>query len=150
MRLLSTAAISLLLAGCVATGQEPSQTPRDTIHMTTSGASLNDHRRRAGLAPLRRSAKADRAARRHAADMNRKGFFAHRGSDGTTHTHRLRAAGCRGGAENIAAGPYTGTSVVTAWMNSRGHRRNILLPAAKSYGLANVGDKWVMVLSAGC
>ena len=111
---------------------------------------INSLRRSVGLRPIQRSPRADAAARRHAADMARHGFFSHRGSDGSTHSVRLRSAGCRGGAENIASGPYTRRSVLKAWVNSPGHRRNIMLPAVRSFGMAQVGNKWVMVLSAGC
>lgn len=115
-----------------------------------SGASINSYRAEAGRASVNRLPKLDAVARRHAADMAARGQMTHRGSDGSTHTQRLRRAGCPGGAENIAAGPYTEATVMAAWMSNPGHRRNILLPAVESYGLANVGGYWSLVLARSC
>ncbi|WOI56269.1 CAP domain-containing protein [Palleronia sp. LCG004] len=143
----------LALAGCVVA---PAHVQLDRAKVVTRGAipkgglDVNAYRRQAGLSPIARSSRLDAAARRHASDMARRGFFAHHGSDGSTHTLRIRAQGCGGGAENIAEGPYDARSVMSAWMGSAGHRRNILLPAVTHYGLANVGDKWVMTLSRDC
>ncbi len=58
-------------------------------------------------------------------------------SDGKTVRHRVRAAGYRGAralAENIAKGPFTPDEVVRRWLNSPGHRRNILRRGAVETG----------------
>ncbi len=126
--------------GDVATGQA----------IPPGGRGINEYRRDAGIAPVARSSRLDAAARVHANDMAQRRFFGHRGSDGSTHTRRIRAQGCGGGAENLAEGPYDARSVMSAWMGSLGHRANILRPAVTHYGLANAGNKWVLTLSRNC
>ena len=83
--------------------------------------------------------------------MHSGDFFAHRGSDGSDFVRRARAAGytCVA-AENIAWGQPDEASVVTAWMNSAGHRRNILLADVTEYGIGHVGNKWVLLMGRGC
>lgn len=111
---------------------------------------VNARRAAAGIASVTRSARADRAAARHARDMAANGFFAHRGSDGSSHSDRLRAVGCGPGAENLAWGQSSAEAAMDAWMVSAGHRQNILNPDLRAYGLANQGDVWVMVLATRC
>ncbi|WP_420010693.1 CAP domain-containing protein [Tateyamaria sp.] len=51
----------------------------------------------------------------------------------------------------MAFGQQSLPAVMTAWMNSSGHRKNILSRKAKSVGVARAtGDRWVMVLGASC
>lgn len=114
---------------------------------------VNAERAAQSRAPLVYDATLEAAARTHAEDMARNGFFAHTGSDGADIGHRLNAVGYRYcfGAENIAAGQPTLTEVMAAWMGSRGHRRNILHPRAQAVGMARaLGNIWVMVLAAPC
>lgn len=68
------------------------------------------------------------AALRHTEDMVRRRFFAHQSPDGTQVWDRALAAGYgyRKVAENIAAGQRTPADVVRAWLDSPGHRANIL------------------------
>lgn len=67
-------------------------------------------------------------ARAHSEDMLERGFFAHENPDGETPSDRMTAAGIHWSraAENIAAGYKTPEAVVEGWMNSPGHRANIL------------------------
>jgi uncharacterized protein YkwD len=60
--------------------------------------------------------------------MAQNDFFSHTGSDGSSFTDRLIRAGYTfsAAAENIAAGTTTPERTVDGWMNSEGHRRNIL------------------------
>jgi uncharacterized protein YkwD len=55
-------------------------------------------------------------------------FFSHTSSDGRSPWDRIRATGYSysSAAENIAAGYSTAASAVSGWMNSSGHRANIL------------------------
>ena len=68
------------------------------------------------------------AARAHSADMASRSYFAHNSLDGRTVGDRVGSAGYSGGyiGENIAAGYATPEQVVDGWMNSAGHRANIL------------------------
>ena len=76
-------------------------------------------------------------ARAHSADMATKGYFDHTSPDGRSPFDRMRAAGYRGNlmGENIAAGQRTAAAVMTAWMNSPGHRANILNCGYKVIGI---------------
>ena len=118
---------------------------------TGIGAQLNAFRAEAGRAPLAESPAAVRAAAAHAADMARRGFFAHDGSDGSSVGDRLAREGCRwtGVAENIAKGQKTAAEVVAGWAASPGHRRNMQGPY-DWFGAARAGDIWVLVLARGC
>ena len=68
------------------------------------------------------------AAQGHSDDMAANDYFSHTSLDGATFTDRADAAGFTGfaGAENIAAGQRTPQDVMAAWMQSDGHRANIL------------------------
>jgi uncharacterized protein YkwD len=88
----------------------------------------NAERARHGLRPLTVDARLARAAQAHSVDMVRRAFFAHENPDGKQVWDRAVAAGYpyRKVAENIAAGQRTAREVVLGWMNSPGHRANIL------------------------
>jgi stress response protein SCP2 len=91
-------------------------------------AATNAERRRHGLPALAVDARLGAAAQLHTADMLRRGFFDHRSPDGDQVWDRARSVGYpyRKVAENIAAGQCTAAEVVAGWMDSPGHRRNIL------------------------
>lgn len=97
----------------------------------------NAHRQQAGLAPLRLNAKLNAAAQSHSVDMALNDFFSHTGSDSSTAFNRINGAGYNYNiaAENIAAGYASANSVVQAWMNSPGHRANILYPELQEIGI---------------
>ncbi|HEY9038659.1 MAG TPA: CAP domain-containing protein [Roseovarius sp.] len=113
----------------------------------------NTLRANAGLEPLRVSGALTRAAAGHARDMAQNGFFSHTGSNGSGIGDRARAAGygfCFI-AENIAQGQSSVDQVLSGWMASTGHRRNILSEGAREFALVREGDIWVMVLGRpGC
>ncbi|OWY98758.1 SCP-like extracellular protein [Phytophthora megakarya] len=91
-------------------------------------ASVNDQRATQGLRPLCINNKLMAAAQRHSDDMAAKNFMSHTGSDGSTMTSRITATGYNWNriAENVAAGQVNVAAVMTSWMNSPGHRANIL------------------------
>jgi uncharacterized protein YkwD len=90
-------------------------------------ALANDARAAAGCGPLRVDARITAAAQAHSDDMAVNGYFSHDSLDGRSFADRLRAAGYPSpGGENIAQGQRTAQSVHQAWMNSSGHRANIL------------------------
>jgi uncharacterized protein YkwD len=96
----------------------------------------NTQRAKHGCAPLRLDSRLRTAARRHSADMRLKHYFEHNSPDGTTPWDRIKAAGySQPGAENIAAGYATAQAVVQGWMNSPGHRANIVNCSLKAVGI---------------
>ncbi len=85
--------------------------------------------------------------------MSTKGYFSHRSANGDTLGERVRAQAYRYCmvAENIAKGQPNERSAIESWMQSPGHRRNILDSGVTEYGMAGVGDVWVLVLARpGC
>ena len=108
---------------------------------------LNGERADAGLPPLKLNAKLSAAARAHAADLVTGQYFSHTGRDGSTIRTRLDAAGYlprTGGwaiGENLAWGTgalATPGSIMRAWMNSPGHKENILNPEYREIGIGIV------------
>lgn len=89
---------------------------------------VNAERSAAGCGPLEMSVPLTSAAQGHSQDMALNDFFSHTSSDGRSPWDRIRETGYRFSlaAENIAAGYMSADSAVAAWMNSDGHRANIL------------------------
>jgi uncharacterized protein YkwD len=99
----------------------------------------NAERAKGGCQALKHDARLHKAAFGHSSDMAAKNYFDHTSQDGRSFLDRIRAAGFTGGsgwAENIAMGQRTPASVVSAWMNSPGHRTNIM---NCDYNLIGVG-----------
>jgi uncharacterized protein YkwD len=87
----------------------------------------NDARRQAGCPALAHNDKLRLAAHLHSKDMSDNDYFSHTGLDGSSPWERIARQGYSGGAaENIAWGYRTPEAVVEGWMNSSGHRANIL------------------------
>ncbi|MGW8633647.1 CAP domain-containing protein [Streptomyces sp. NPDC055793] len=102
----------------------------DGLDRTTAEvvALTNRERAGAGLRPLAVDAALTRAAQAHSADMVARDFYAHTDPDGGKPWDRAAAAGAarRTVGENIACGQRSAADVVEGWMNSPGHRANIL------------------------
>ncbi|KAL3665508.1 hypothetical protein V7S43_009543 [Phytophthora oleae] len=89
---------------------------------------VNQERVTRGLPALCTNKKLQDAAQRHSDDQAENNYMDHTGTDGTSITDRVSEAGYDWGsvAENIAAGQPDVDSVMKTWMNSPGHRANIL------------------------
>jgi secreted trypsin-like serine protease len=90
---------------------------------------VNVERAEEGCNPVTMHPQLNQAALAHSEDMALNDFFSHTGSDGSSVTDRMEAAGYVNwltAGENIAAGQTTPEEVMTSWMNSPGHRANIL------------------------
>lgn len=117
-------------------------------------AEVNAQRADVGLPPLHGNARLTRAAQRHACDNAARGTFSHIGSDGSDLTDRLHAAGYRFGAaaENTGRGFGSAERAVEWWMNSRGHRANILKRGVSDIGVGIAMEDgrphWVLNLGA--
>lgn len=99
-------------------------------------ALTNQQRQRGGCEALTVDATLTSVAQAHSEDMARRDFFDHVNPDGASPFDRMTAARYRYrmAAENIAAGQLTPAQVVDGWMNSAGHRANIL-----NCGLTEIG-----------
>ncbi|NEK86150.1 CAP domain-containing protein [Blastococcus saxobsidens] len=89
-------------------------------------ALTNAARAEAGCGPLVADAGLAAVARAHSADMRDRGFFAHDNPSGQNPFQRAGLAGVAALAENIARGQQDAADVMDSWMNSPGHRANIL------------------------
>ncbi|WP_369387077.1 CAP domain-containing protein [Streptomyces sp. CG1] len=101
-------------------------------------ALTNAERGRAGLPPLTTDSLLTVAAQAHCADMVARDFYDHTSPDGSQPWDRAAAAGSRLRTigENIACGQRSPAEVVDGWMNSPGHRANIL---KREFGHIGVG-----------
>lgn len=90
-----------------------------------------------GLAPLTHNPLLGSAAQLHSQDQADMRTLTHTGSDGSNPGERITRAGYswRTWAENAAAGYRTAHDLVAAWMNSPGHRANLLNPSVTEIGL---------------
>jgi uncharacterized protein YkwD len=95
------------------------------------------------------------AAQGHACDNAARRVMSHQGGDGSDLRGRLRRVdyGFAAANENVAMGYRTAESVVRGWMDSSGHRRNILARSSRDIGLgvalAPDGQlHWVLVSGA--
>jgi uncharacterized protein YkwD len=89
-------------------------------------ALVNDQRAAAGCGAVTADDKLAAVARAHSEDMRDRGFFSHVNPDGLDPFQRAERAGITARAENIARGQQDAAAVMDAWMNSAGHRANIL------------------------
>lgn len=98
------------------------RTAREVIALT------NTERGAHGLPPLSPDTPLTAAAQGHSADMVARDFYAHTSPEGRQPWDRAAAAGShrRTIGENIACGQRSPAEVVLGWMNSPGHRANIL------------------------
>ncbi|MGH3715186.1 MAG: CAP domain-containing protein [Micromonosporaceae bacterium] len=104
---------------------------------------VNAERKKAGCGAVRYEVKLRTASRGHSADMAAHEELSHTGSDGSSPWDRAGRAGYdQAMSENIAMGYRTAEDVMEGWMNSQGHRDNILNCDAKAVGvgLARTGS----------
>lgn len=147
------AVLSLTAGACVAPAPVPDPGAVPATWQAEMLASINAHRSNAGVAPLSRCGSLDRAASAHSADQAAHGHMSHTGSDGSNAPGRMEAAGYNGWrawGENVAAGQGAVASVMSAWMNSTGHRANILNGSYEHVGMglahsANGTPYWTQV-----
>lgn len=90
----------------------------------------NEHRRANGLKPLTHDPELSRVAQQKSVDMHQNNYFSHTSPTYGSPFDMMRDFGIeyKTAGENIAQGQRTPEAVVEAWMNSAGHRANILNP----------------------
>ena len=110
---------------------------------------VNDIRRQNGLNPLTANWELSRVARYKSQDMRERGYFSHTSPTYGTPFQMIKAFGLtyRSAGENIARGYSTPQAVVNGWMNSSGHRANILNASYTQIGVGYVaqGHYWTQL-----
>ncbi len=97
----------------------------------------NEFRQQNGIAPLTMNEELASTAQKHSQAMAEGDFFSHMGLNGSTPWERAEDEGYTANAmaENIAAGQATPEQVVQGWINSPGHRQNMLNPDYTELGV---------------
>ena len=120
----------------------PAQASPTTSAVTAQSilVAMNAERQARGLGPLRLDSRLSAAASDRARDMFDKHYFDHVAPDGTQlfvwvkrHSYRYSIVG-----ENLAEGYRTASGIVDGWMDSPGHRANILGRSFQDVGLSIV------------
>jgi uncharacterized protein YkwD len=146
-QLLRRLAVTALLAPAAAGAMTMIATPAEAAPAKASEQALqtevnrltNVERTKRGCGALKVNAQLTTAARGHSTWMATTGTFSHTGSAGSSFVARAKATGYgQPSAENIAWGFPSAASVVDGWMNSPGHRANILNCKSKSVGVGVV------------
>jgi uncharacterized protein YkwD len=118
-------------------------------------ALVNKERAAGGCSPVTANDRLTRAADDYSDVMASSGVMSHTGPDGSTMTTRVEAAGYQWSTlgENIARGQADAASVMKSWMNSPGHRANILNCSFKELGVGvhfgDGGPWWTQNFGAG-
>ena len=110
---------------------------------------VNEERQRAGAAPLSLDSRLMRAAQLHSEYQASIGTMTHEGNGGMG--ARVTAQGYRWSAvaENVARGQASVQQVMNDWMNSPGHRRNLLNPRYTQMGWGRAGaNYWTQVFAS--
>ncbi len=100
---------------------------------------VNQERAAQGIAPVELDLEAERAAKAHAEDMQARDYLGH-GTLGTSWGPSTRVTMTGGSGfseigENVAVFQQSATEVMNSWMNSAGHRANILNPRFTHLGV---------------
>ncbi len=139
------------MAGLTAVALSPGKVIAASLQ--SAGAQhINAYRAKYGLPPVNADHTLAAVADRQCRLMIANGRIGHAFGRGTTLGERLRAAGDRPrlAAENVAQGQGSLAAVMEAWMNSSGHRRNMLHPRMREFGIAQRTARgqpyWALVL----
>lgn len=109
----------------------------------------NQYRAQNGLAPLKLDTELSKVAKDKSLDMQKNGYFSHTSPTYGSPFDMMRNYGIqyRTAGENIAMGQRSPEEVVQAWMNSEGHRANILNANFTHIGVGHVesGNYWTQM-----
>lgn len=113
---------------------------------TNAITGLNNFRMRSGLRPCLIDLLLCNASRGHSSDMRRMGFFSHNSPVRGKNSFTSRAAqhGASASAENIYMGSSRGSAANSAWINSSGHRAN-MLGGHSRVGVGRVGGHFTQM-----
>lgn len=133
-------------AGCTRTYPGPPSAMSRLLEL------VNKSRAEHGVAPVQPCGPLGLAAEAHSRDMYDHNYLGHVGSDGSQPWDRAQRYGYGSGfvGENaLGPGAETVEYAFLIWMNSPGHRQNILDPRYTHAGFAWYGGYWTQVLGAG-
>lgn len=153
MRAALAVLFAAILAACTPAPGTEFVSMGESVNIASAGALISAQRAQAGIVrPLIQHPRVQAAAADHARFLAQTGGFSHTGRGGSSARERVWRAGYRSclTAENIARGQPTVSAVVRDWMQSAGHRANILDARLTHFGFAREGDTWVLVLAAPC
>jgi len=140
--------------------QEPAKAPAQEPAAATVSSAVsayeqkvveltNQERAKNGLKPLALDTELSKVAREKSRDMQNKGYFSHTSPTYGSPFDMMKKFGIsyRSAGENIAMGQRTPEEVVNAWMNSSGHRANILNSSYTHIGVgyAATGNYWTQM-----
>lgn len=138
--------------------QKPAASTKPTETATTSQVSAfeqkvveltNQERAKQGLPALTLDTELSKVARTKSQDMLNKGYFSHTSPTYGSPFDMMKQFGIsyRSAGENIAMGQSSPEEVVKAWMNSEGHRANILNSSYTHIGVGHVanGNYWTQM-----
>jgi uncharacterized protein YkwD len=102
------------------------------------------------VAPVIWNSLLEKAALLHSADMNKNNYFDHTGLDGSNPGDRITRAGYnwRAYGENIANGYTSEQAVMTGWLQSEGHCKNIMSSNVKEMGIGRDGNYWTQIFAS--
>lgn len=153
-RLINTLAAVTVLAAGMSTAI-PAQAATITSSQRTAILNAHNAERNCGSRTLTLNTKLNNSSQAHATDMANRNYFSHSTMSpfpypysSSTWYARMSYWGVQSGsrAENIAYGFSTVTGVMNAWMNSAGHRANILDCDLRYMGVGfnSDGNYWVV------
>ncbi|MGG1916010.1 CAP domain-containing protein [Priestia megaterium] len=104
---------------------------------------VNQERAKAGLKPLQVDATLSKSAKAKSQDMHDKNYFDHQSPTYGSPFDQMKKFGIsyKTAGENIAEGQTSPAEVMKAWMNSPGHKANILNASYTHIGVGYVKDK---------
>ena len=102
------------------------------------------------VAPVTWNSVLEKVALLHSTDMNKNNYFSHTSLDGSTPGDRITRAGYnwRAYGENIAKGYTSEQAVMTGWLQSEGHCKNIMSGNVKEMGIGRDGNYWTQVFAS--
>ncbi|MFW5419568.1 CAP domain-containing protein [Nocardiopsis sp. CNT-189] len=104
---------------------------------------VNEERAEAGCGPVSVDSRLTDASERHSRDMADRDYMSHHTPEGIGPGERAEEAGYSAwGGENVAAGYSSPEAVMEGWMNSEGHRANILNCDFVSIGVGEADAHW--------
>ncbi|MED1872038.1 CAP domain-containing protein [Brevibacillus borstelensis] len=131
--------------------QQPAKAPAsNTVNASSQFARevanlVNQERAKAGLAPLAYDAALEKVALAKAADMDQNNYFDHNSPTYGSPFDMMKRFGVSymTAGENIAMGQRSAEEVMQQWMNSDGHRKNIMNPNFTKIGVGYQNGYWV-------